>query len=386
MKRSLLIVMILLLVTSCINIKDTVVDENSFLGIATNNSSIYSKESNGTFLNPFNINTDNWGLGKIERLMLVEFEALHGYRSLELQVINNQGEGGALAILYYTEKDQADVYHTPNLILSEEMYTNVLNEAIITATPLKYEFDEEDGMLKAELNFQDRFGNQINMLVNENSGEMTPCGLLAPIGGEANNPEFMTIVFMKHFKFLSQKEKEILVEINGDKAELLKLPVKANGIKGFQTKYSMEPITVSWNINANDVLLKLEVDKDNSFRGNDVEIECLNNDGHLEIKRFSGIQGSHDVTFRFSPAIPDIQCLAENTEVTGRFSMSIDDVPGIMAGEFIITNQHGETDFSITPTEGYSPVPGKAWMKKLVWKAKINGDKDYTIESHWIKN
>jgi hypothetical protein len=386
MKYLLLFGAIISLFASCINLEDTVVDEETFLGDKTNSTSIYSKKSNGTFLNPFNINTDNWGLGDIERLMLVEFKPLHEYRSVELQIINNEGEKGGLVIMYYAEKEQADVYHTPNLVLSEEMYANVLNNALIIATPLDYELKEEKGLLKASLNFQDRFGNQINMVVNEKTGEMTPCGLLAPIGGEADNPAFMTIVFMKHFKFLSQKEKEILVEINGEKAELLKLPVKANGIKGYQTKYSMEPVTVSWNINANDKLTELKVNNDNIYRQGDVEIECLNNDGHLEIKRFSGIQNAHYVNFKFSPAIPDLQCLKENIDIKGRFSMSVDEVSGIVAGEYVINKQEGEINFFVEPSEGYSPVPGKAWMKQLSWNARITEiDKEYTIKSEWIK-
>ena len=386
MKKLVLIGILLSVITSCIKLQDTVVDEDQFLGNKLNSTSIYSKKGNGTFLNPFNINTDNWGLGNIKRLMLVEFDALHGYRSVELQVIEKNGNQGGLVILYYSEKEQADVYHTSEMILSEEMYTNVLNNTTITETPFDYSFEENNGLLRTSLSLQDRFGNQINMSVNEKIGEMEPCGLLAPIGGEANNPEFMTIVFMKHFKFLSQKEEEILVTVNGDKAELLKLPVKANGIKGYQTKYSMEPVTVSWNINENTTLTKLEVNKDKIYRKRDVEIECLDNDGHLEIKRFSGIQKSSYVNFRFSPAIPDLQSLSDGVETNGRFAMSVDDVTGIIAGEYIVSNQNGHIKITISPTEGYSPVPGKAWMKKMVWIANIVNEQDqYTINSNWTK-
>lgn len=386
MRKIVLPVLLFSLIVSCIKLKDSVVDEEKFLGSETNNTSIYNKTGDGTFLNPFNINTDNWGLGRIEKLMLVEFEPLQGYRSIELQVIKSNGKTGGLVILYYAEKEQADVYHTSNLNLSVDMYANVLNNAVITATPIDYGFREEQGLLKANLNFRDRLDNQIEMHVNEKTGEMTPCGLLAPIGGEANNPEFMTIVFMKHFKFLSQKEEEIQVEINGNRAELLKLPVKANGVKGYQTKYSMEPVTVSWNINTDEILHKLKVADDNVFRDQDVEIKCLNNDGHLEIERFTGVQDSHAVNFGFSPAIPDLQCLAENAKVKGRFSMSVDDIEGIIAGNYSISNQTGEIEILLAPTKGYSPVPGKAWMKKLEWKAYITTEPEYKIKSQWIKN
>jgi hypothetical protein len=372
--------------TSCITIKDTVVDEANFLGNKTNNTNIYSKESNGTLINPFNINTNNWGLGDIKRLMLVEFEDLQGYRSIELQVVENNGKQGGLVIMYYANKDQADVYHTPNLSLNKEMYANILNNTEIIATDIQYHFKEKEGLLQASLNFKDKFGNDINMLVNEKLGEMQPCGLLAPIGGEANSPEFMTIVFMKHFKFLSQNEKEIHVSINGDKAELIKLPIRVNGIKGFQTKYSMEPITVSWNMKTIGILNKLRVNENNLYKQEDIEIECLNNKGHLEIERFTGIQQGNLVMFRFSPAIPDLISLRNNIVVKGKFSMSVDSTTGIIAGEYIVTKTKDVVSLTIKPTKGYSPVPGKAWMKKMVWTAKIREtDNQFTIKSQWTK-
>jgi hypothetical protein len=378
--------MLLMLSASCIKLEDTVVDERSFLGEKTNSTAIYAQKGNGTFLNPFNINTNNWGLGKIDRLLLVEFEALHGYRAVELQIISKQDEQGALVIMYHADKDQADVYHTPHLTLSAEMYSNVLNNATITAVPLAYGFQEESGLLKAHLDFTDRFGNTVMMRIDEKIGEMDPCGLLAPIGGEAHDPEFMTIVFMKHFKFLSQREDEIQVEINGVAADLLKLPVRANGIKGYQTKYSMEPVTVSWNINANEPLRGLPVDAHSLYRGKDFEIECLNNGGHWEIRRFTGIQGANSVHFRFSPPIPDMQSLAENAKVSGRFAMSVDTITGIMAGEYAVEKQDGKIAIVIAPTKGYSPVPGRAWMKKMSWHAQITtANNDYAITSNWVK-
>ena len=66
--------------------------------------------------------------------------------------------------------------------------------------------------------------------------------------------------------------------------------------------------------------------------------------------------------------------------------MSVDNVSGIVGGEYIISNQEDELQFLIRPTEGYSPVPGKAWMKKMVWSAKIEENKnEYQITSQWTR-
>ena len=117
--------MLAISILSCIQIKSTIVDEDTFLGHHVNDPAIYSKLGNGTFLNPFNINTDNWGVGNIERLLLVEFKPLAGYRTIELQMIERNDTLGALVILYFDKSKQADVYHTANLAVDQAMYANI---------------------------------------------------------------------------------------------------------------------------------------------------------------------------------------------------------------------------------------------------------------------
>lgn len=380
------LLILIIVMQSCIHLQDTVVKVDEFLGNKSNPSSIYKDSGNGTFLNPFTINTDNWGAGNIERLMLIEFKPLFAYNTIELQIIKKDGKTGALVILYYADSTQADIYYTPELVLSKKMYSKVLNKTVLTKTNFEYHFTEEQGKLNCGIKLTDRFGNKIIMNVAEKLGEMKPVGLLAPIGGEAENPEFMTIVFMKHFKFLSQNEKDISFQINKQNAALVKLPVKVNAVKGYQTKYSMEPVSVNWNINFDGEIIPLTTNQSNLFIDKDIEIETINNNGHIEISRFSGIQKNHKVNFRFSPAVPDLQQLKNATTIEGRFSMSVDETTGIMAGEYFIQKQNEKTVLSIQPTEGYSPVPGKAWMKKMKWQAELTEKGDqFHIISKWTK-
>jgi len=370
---------------SCIQIKQSVVDENEFLGHKVNDTGIYVQGGFNKILNPFTINTDNWGVGTIKRLLLVEFEPLNNYDCIELQVVENRTEKGALVILYYADSKQADVYHSPNLIIDPTAYKMILNEATVQAATIEYSFLEENGLLKADLRMYDRFGHQIHMIIDEKIGGMLPCELLAPIGGEAEHPEFMTLVYMKHFRFLSQMEEFIDVTIDQVHARLKKLPVKINGVKGYQTKYSMEPVTMSWNKAASSVLVPISVIR-GGYKDSVVEIETIINGSHHEISAFKGIQNDHRMSFRFSPAIPDLMFLNNCIEIAGRFTIGVDDTQGIIAGEYEISNYDDTINIEIKPTKGYSPVPGKAWMKKLVWSAKISSsDITYFIDSKWIK-
>jgi len=366
--RTLIIkLLIIFSFSSCITLKDTVVTQDDFLKEKKNPTKIYIKPGNGKFLNPFNINTDNHGIGYIERLMLAEFEPLEKYRSIELQIIHQNGKEGALVILYHAKQKQADVYHTPGLVLKAEMYENILNRSVITEIPFEYSFTENDGRLNVHLELIDRFNNKIYMHIDERNPEMIPARLLAPIGGESMDPQFMTVVFMNHFRFLSQMESHITVKINDMDASLLTLPLKVNGIKGFQVKYSMEPVTVSWNLEQ-DSKAEILAAKSNLVEKANTIIKLVGNENHPEIVSFSDIQNDHKVSFLFSPPIPDIQSLSPDVSMIGRFIMNIDDVQGIMAGIYSLETSKSETILTIQPTKGYSPVPGKAWMKKMTWE------------------
>jgi hypothetical protein len=380
-------VFLLLVFHFCINLKDSVVNESEFLGHSTKPESIYAKAANASFLNPFNINTDNWSLGNIERLMLIEFKPLFAYKSVELQIIEKDGQQGALVILYFANDEEADVYYSPGLELNEEKYISILNKCVLTESEMQYNFEEIDGKLNASLQMIDRFGSKIQMEVEEEISEMKPHPLLAPIGGKAEKPEFMTIVFMKHFKFLAQSEKSISVKINGQVAKLAKLPIKVNGIKGFQTKYSMDPICISWNIKDSGVLVSIPVPEHNIYSDEGFEVELKENFGHPEIVRLTGLQKDHRLNFRFSPAIPDLQCLANNVNIDGRFTMGIDEIGGIMAGSYSISKTDQQVQIMMQATKGYSPVPGKVWMKKMIWKARLNEmDGQWILESGWEKD
>ncbi len=376
----------LLGLSACIQLKDSVVDENDYLGNRKNDISIYGSDKSGVLLNPFSLNTDNWGAGIIDRLMLVEFKPLANYRSIELQIIEKDGNEGAMVILYYDGESKADIYFSPHLALTHEMYAPVLNEVQLTASDFDYGFEETNGCLIANLSMKDRFGNSIVMNIEEQNPQMAPASLLAPIGGEAKEPEFMTLVFMKHFRFLAADEEKVSVDINGRPAELIKLPVKINGIKGLQTKYSMDLVSLSWNKNFKGVLAEIPVDKE-GIEDQGFELKIIENQGFYEIASLTGRQDGHELRIRFSPPIPQLNCLAGDVEIVGRFTLGVDEIGGIIAGEYELEKIDGNIYLEIEPKEGYSPVPGKAWMKKMEWEAQIiKKEGQWKIKSGWEKS
>jgi len=118
----------------------------------------------------------------------------------------------------------------------------------------------------------------------------------------------------------------------------------------------------------------------------DITYYLLNNSDYYEIKQIYGNDGEgHTVSFEFSPAIPNILSLGSNSKINGRFSCIIDDKKGIFAGEYYLARTGGTIEFSITPTKGWQPFPGKLWLKTYKWTSEIQIQDigDIKIASSW---
>lgn len=95
----------------------------------------------------------------------------------------------------------------------------------------------------------------------------------------------------------------------------------------------------------------------------------------------------HEVSFDFSPPIPDLVCLRDGTDLEGRFCAGADGVPGIVAGIYNVGRHGNAIDLEIRPREGWQPAPGQSWVKTWIWKGTIMvaSDNMVSIESAQIR-
>lgn len=377
MKQIFAMLLLILSLQNCITIREFSVNEREFLGNAQNDPAIYTQKSDQQIINPFSMNTDNWGVGPIDRFVLVELDDNDLYRCFELQIVKKDVSEEAIAILYHADTKVADVYYTSGLKLNEKMYENILNQAVLTETDFDFSLLEDNGCLKSHLELTDRFGNEIKSSINEEKVVSEYSNFLAPIGGESDEPDFMSIVYMKKFRFLARENVTIQTSINDKSCKIQKFPVKINGVKGYNTKYTMEPVIASWNMEFSGELTPVSIKNES--------VVVIDNAGNYEIKKFVGMQGNHNIQFSFSPAIPDLINLKNQSDIKGKFSLAIDEISGIIAGHYTITKWNNQIKMTIKPTEGWSPIPGKAWMKKMEWNAAIELDNKITMNSIWKK-
>jgi len=72
-------------------------------------------------------------------------------------------------------------------------------------------------------------------------------------------------------------------------------------------------------------------------------------------------------------------------KIKGRFSCIIDEVRGVFAGEYYLIRTGDIIEFSIQPTKGWQPFPGRLWLKTYKWTSKIqfHDIDDIKINSYW---
>jgi hypothetical protein len=199
--------------------------------------------------------------------------------------------------------------------------------------------------------------------------------------------------------FTKQKYTDISIKINNiiHRPDTFILPFE--WCKSYFTRYSADVFNVDWNKNHMGILSKITFDNKEIISDNGVTYELINNEGHPEIKVISAANNEHKIKIEFMPAIPDIICLSDGTNIDGEFSITTDNSSGNIQGIYHLKKAGIETDIEINPSKGWYPNQKrfimnilffvvsifKKWPKSYIWTAKIwNQPSDQVImNSYW---
>jgi len=373
-----------LLKFSNVKLKDIFIDHHKYLGKRENSLKIYGRPPRNMILSPFSMNFD-----PMDRLLLVNFEEDPIYYSIELQIFHKLDKEYPLVIMYRKD-NMMDIYYTNEVVVKNrekmimDLFTNVSFNQL---EEIEYKFQFDEMGLDAYLFLKDKLEKEIEIKIKEKTHERELASILSPIGAVSKKPEYFPIVFLNKFGMVIKKNTEIFVKIHGLLRDTAEMPVRMNGMNVYLARYSLEPIICNWNNcfkgNMNPIILNPPT---LNISNKDITYYLLNNSDYYEIKQIYGNDGEgHTVSFEFSPAIPNILSLGSNSKINGRFSCIIDDKKGIFAGEYYLARTGGTIEFSITPTKGWQPFPGKLWLKTYKWTSEIQIQDigDIKIASSW---
>jgi len=342
---------------------------------------IYNRKSDGFLYSPFGISIDD-----MKKLILINFEKDPDelYNTFELQEsIDRNGVSRLLVIAY--GNGFSDIYHQPLFPFASQK--SVLNNStFFERTMESAKFEIKSDTLEIYFNFQDKKGREINVsLVETRLNCKKPFFLLAPIGANSKNPDSFPIYSLYNMSFTKQKHTDIIIEINSKTHRPDSFIFPFEWCKSYFTRYSADVFNVDWNKNHMGPLSKITICNKGIISGNGVTYELIKNDDHPEIKVISAANSEHKVKIEFMPAIPDIVCLSDGTNIDGEFSITTDNSSGSIQGIYNIKKVGIETDIAINPSKGWYPNQNrlimkilffvisifKKWPKSYIWKAKI---------------
>jgi len=334
--------------------------------------------------------------------MLVNFEKDPDvlYNTLEIQQASDKNGRKKLLVIAYRNDGAADVYHQPEYPFASQ--DSVLNNATFFERPLENaRFEIKTDNIEVYAFFEDKKGRKVTLRVNENSRQKKkPFFLLAPVGVISQKPASLPVYSLYEMSFTKQKTTSIEIEIDKVKHSPDKFPMPIECSKNYFTRYSADTFNVDWNTNFNGKLTPLTPDNNNIAEVGGIIYELKEQNGHYEIKRMRANNSKHSICIEYNPAIPDIACLKQGTDINGYFSITTDNTEGTIQGYYHIKKRENEIDIKIRPDKGWNPNENRwiikilfffvkvfrEWPKSYVWNAKIRFDNNSglpTIQSGW---
>ncbi|WP_055669627.1 hypothetical protein [Desnuesiella massiliensis] len=360
------------------------VNEEKYLGDKRNDPSIYETENN-KYIYPLIKFRDEQVI--IEKLCLIDFEGDPTYKAIELQQVKQENLVHYI-VLMGMQDGESDIYYTKGLKVDGGRYKSLLNKVTLQEVDsMKVQFDVTEKGIDVYLSLRDREKRIVEFKMKENKNKLDSFGLIAPVGIMSECPDKFPIIYLKKFNMVQQKHTDIFVKIDGKSLKPIKLFPLCNFKRVYLARYSYFNNIKELNNNYTGVIEPVRFTNDVDEITIDNCIYSINiNNAHPEVKCVKRIDSNSEMKITFSPPIPDIISLKDDTEILGHFSISVDEIRGIMGGIYLVKKNNDSINFQINPQKGWQPMPGKLWMKTYLWNCdiKIVDDKLQVI-SKWSR-
>ncbi len=352
---------------------------------------------------PFRMDID-----PMEKLLLINFEKDPDslYVGFEPQVFDDDIHGKGHSVIGWRVDGKVDVYHQPSLNLDKENYdiTGKGLANMVETMMEKADFHVSKSGVKASYKFKDIENRDICIYITEkNEKKRKPFGLLAPMGSVAENPSALPLVLLHDFYFVRKKKTSISISIAGRSHRPDELPIPIDFTKMLITRYSIDPLILTFNRETDELLPYLELQTgENEISTEDLcyYIEWMS--GKPRIRSIEKTSGKHVVRLKFDPSFPDIHDIEEDSGFEGEFEIEGDPSTGKIKGNYEVEKKGGSLDLQMIPSYGWTPKPDrpslkilytvakifKRWPSTYRWTATINRDEsgEFFMRSTWNRS
>jgi hypothetical protein len=323
-------------------------------------------------INPFTFDVD-----PMQRLILINIEKDPDsvYVGFEPQVFDDTINGTGHQVIGWRKDGRVDVYHQAGLHPDPWKFS-IAGKGL--SSMLKSEFEvaiykvTENGV-RVHYRFRDLYGREIILnILERNPSKRKPFGLLAPMGAAAETPEALPLVILHDFYFVRQKKTDWEVSVDGRKHKPDKLPILMDGKRMYFTRYSPDPLIVTFNQAHSGAIPVLHIASGiSAFVVGETSISVV---WEGEKPMISGVTRKHhdrSVQITFDPPFPSLLSMAEGATEIGLFTISGDESIGTVEGYYGVMKIDGGVEMNMVPYGGWKPRPDRLSLRFLYAVASV---------------
>ncbi len=373
----------------CVTMNPSVVDPDVYLGGRSHPAEAYGPAGAPSILPLLDVRID-----PMDRLFLVNIADDPVYEGVELQTFPRpDGEPDVRVLLW--RPDTVDVYDSPVREFDEAVDRRTIESLVsplavtMQRAGFDYRFDITEHGLDAELRMTDRQGRDVVVEVVETRGTPVTGGLIAPVGASSASPDYLPVFFLDEFALVKRRGTRVTISVDGAHRSPSKMTRLIKGPAAYFTRYSNRVVIAHWNERREALFPPRPVAPGQPIVAmNGIEYRIAWNGDRPEIAAAVATQGDDAVTFLFSPALPDVATLRPGARVDGRFVINVNDVRGVVAGEYEVERRGDAAHLVFQPLDAWQPpiLRGPSWVASYRYEAEIDlAGAMPRLHSRWVR-
>lgn len=378
-----LLLIVAAFVAGCKNIRSSAFDEANYLGDEKNSPEIYDPAAPKGLFVPIDLETDNFGVGFVDKFIAVDFANSAKYSRIELWEFDGNGAKKAVALLVNSEDSSTSVYAKPRTEIDPKLFGSALNEPEIVVRDFQYDFNITDDGVDFFLYLRTSQGERVELRVIEKISDPDQLNTLGNFGFSAKDPNYFPLFYLRNFSVVTEDFGEIRATAGGREMKPAFFLERIEGKVSYSAIYCEKPAIGFLNTDFEGEIPRIFTN-DPALEYAREKIEFLENGGRYEIKKIASETPGGEIEILFSPALPDIAAMKSGEEVSGRWSAAIDTIRGVAGGTYSIIKKENNAGFTMDPSMAAQSFLNDKSVMRFFWKAFLTFEDDKAeIKSDW---
>jgi hypothetical protein len=375
----------LVLFQGCMSIPTSAVDpERYFKDQPTSHAeTLYGTPYTGTWAPLFFADFD-----QIERLMLIDIADDPIYRSIEVQIFLIGGKEEAVVITV-DRKKRIDYYYGSDILLDEkrrESVSTLLDAPNFHKQEVMASLQVLEGGLSCTASFTDYAGRPIFISIVESRPNTKQTAMLAPVSNQSLHPTSFPLVFLDTFNMVSRKGTQIELVFDGVVRKPAGFPLIVENRRVFYSRYAADVVVADLLIEGVHRIPLHEVASETAeLRDGNATYHLNWERGYPELEKVSFVEGDSSVSLSFAPALPDLGHMDAQARAQGKFLLSVNAHPAVIAGTYDIAPSPGGHRLLLQPSTSWQPpFMGKKWVSTFLYTAYVEKDRHHVLlDARW---